>query len=306
MHDGDTKTMNSQVTGMSLGSSPGQLAQVACLLEVTARKPGNVHRQSDFADLHFLDFLLSAGAIARPLDRAVAEGVGVSVRAAIQATRRVVNTNTNLGIVLLLAPLAAVPIGVDLAEGVEEVLAATSVDDAKRVYRAIQLAQPGGLGEIPDQDINCEPTITLRAAMTLAADRDLVARQYVNGFREVLGEALPVLRESLNAGRPIETAIVTAYLHLLARHPDSLIARKYGLTQAVDVSRRAAELLEAGWPDHDRATVQCDAFDAWLRHPRNRFNPGTTADLITAALYAALRDGTIGLPLVHGMPVLSQ
>jgi len=282
------------------------LAQVACLLEVTARKPGNVHRQSDFADLHFMDFLLSAGAIAGPLDRAIAEGVGVSVLAAIEATRHVVNTNTNLGIVLLLAPLAAVADGVDLAEGVEEVLAATTIDDAKRVYRAIQLAQPGGLGEVPDQDINREPTMTLRAAMALAADRDLVALQYANGFREVLDEALPALRESLHAGQPLETAIVAAYLNVLARHPDSLIARKYGPAQAVDVSRRAAELLEAGWPDRDQARRHCESFDVWLRHPSNRFNPGTTADLVTAALYAALRDGTIGLPLVHGMPILSR
>ena len=96
------------------------------------------------------------------------------------------------------------------------------------VYRAIRLAQPGGLGEVSDQDIACEPTITLRAAMALAADRDLVARQYANGFREVLDEALPVLRESLHAGQSLESAIVATYLNLLARHPDSLIARKYG------------------------------------------------------------------------------
>ena len=120
--------------------------------------------------------------------------------AAIEATRRVVSTNTNLGIVLLLAPLAAVPESVDLAEGVEDVLAATTVDDARHVYRAIRLAQPGGLGEVPDQDIAREPTITLRAVMGLAAERDLIARQYANGFREVLGEALPALRELVGRG----------------------------------------------------------------------------------------------------------
>jgi triphosphoribosyl-dephospho-CoA synthase len=301
-----TATPTPTPTPTLIGYSPGQLAQVACLLEVTARKPGNVHRQSDFADLHFLDFLLSAGAIVGPLDRAVIEGVGISVLAAIEATRRVVNTNTNLGMVLLLAPLAVVPMGVDLAEGVEEVLAATTIDDARDVYRAIQFAQPGGLGEVPDQDIHRQPTMTLRAVMALAADRDLVARQYANGFREVLHEALPALRESLNASQPLETAIVAAYLHLLARHPDSLIARKYGLAQAVEVSRRAAELLEAGRPDTDQAWRHCETFDVWLRHPGNRFNPGTTADLVTATLYAALRDGTIGLPLVHGMPNFSR
>ena len=173
--------------------STGRLAEIACLLEVTARKPGNVHRFRDFKDLHFLDFLLSATAIAAPLDRAVEQGLGATVLAAVEATREVVSTNTNLGMILLLAPLAAVPRTVDLAEGVEQVLAATTRDDARDAYRAIRLARPGGLGEVPDQDVAAEPTVTLREAMALAADRDLVARQYANGFREVLHEALPMI-----------------------------------------------------------------------------------------------------------------
>ena len=103
-------------TGQGSGTlSPGRLAEIACLLEVTARKPGNVHRGADFPDLHFVDFLLSAAAIAGPLDRAADEGVGTAVLAAVESTRRVVSTNTNLGMILLLAPLAAVPSGTDLA-----------------------------------------------------------------------------------------------------------------------------------------------------------------------------------------------
>jgi triphosphoribosyl-dephospho-CoA synthase len=273
--------------------SPGRLAQLACLLEVNARKPGNVHRHADLEGLHFVDFLLSATAIVDPLDRACALGVGRAVYGAIDATRRVVSTNTNLGMVLLLAPLAAVPPGEDLATGVEKVLAATTIEDARLVYGAIRLARPGGLGEVPDQDVANQPTISLRAAMILAADRDSVARQYANGFREVLGEAVPDIRESLRAGRPLETAIVAAYLSLLAHHPDSLIARKFGMACASEVSGRAAELLDAGWPDREESRRVIDNFDAWLRQPDNRFNPGTTADLVTAALYVALREGTI-------------
>ncbi len=288
------------------GMSAGQLAQIACLLEVTARKPGNVNRQSDLADLHFIEFLLSACAIAGPLDRAADEGIGVSVHAAIQATRQVVSTNTNLGMVLLLAPLAAVPANVDLAQGVEAVLATTTVEDARHVYRAIELAKPGGLGQVSDQDIRHQPTITLRAVMELAADRDLVARQYANGFRQVLDEALPALERSLDSGQSLEAAIITTYLHVLAHYPDSLIARKYGLDRAREVSRRAAVVLDAGWPDRDQARHQCEILDTWLRHPSNRFNPGTTADLITSALYAALRDGTIGFPFVDCTSIVSQ
>ena len=193
--------------------------RAACLLEVNARKPGNVHRFADLPGLHYADFLASAAAIAGPFDEVVSQGVGALVLAAVAATRRVVSTNTNLGIVLLLAPLAVVPEGIDLAEGVEGVLAETTVADACLVYRAIRLAQPGGMGEVGDQDLGGDPTITLRAVMSLAAERDLIARQYANGFREVLDEGLPALRESLRAGHSLETAIVAAYLHLLARLP---------------------------------------------------------------------------------------
>src|SRR5262249_25004887 len=161
---------------------------------------------------HFVDFLLSAVAIAEPLDRADAAGVGVTVLQAIEATRRVVNTNTNLGRVLLLAPLAAVPGGVALPAGVEAVLAAPTVEDARAAFRAIRLAEPGGLGSTPDQDVAHEPTMTLRAVMSLAADRDLIARQYANGFQEVLAEAVPALGASLASGYPLETAIIAAHL----------------------------------------------------------------------------------------------
>jgi triphosphoribosyl-dephospho-CoA synthase len=278
---------------------PGRLAQLACILEVMAPKPGNVQRLRDLPDLRFTDFLLSAMAIATPLDRAAAEGVGRSIEDAIEATRQVVATNTNLGMVLLLAPLAAVPEGVSLAEGVESVLQATTVADARAVYRAIRRAQPGGLGSVDDQDVAVEPTISLRDVMTLAADRDVVARQYVNGFREVLTDALPALVDSLAAGHSLDTAIVASHLNVLALHPDSLIVRKAGIDRALEVSRRAAEILSAGWPDRPEAVLLCAAFDDWLRDPSRRLNPGTTADLVTAALYAALRDGTIQLPLTQ-------
>lgn len=212
--------------------SPGRVAQIACLLEVSACKPGNVHRLRDFPDLTFLDFALSAVAIAEPMHRAIENGVGSTVDEAIKATRRVVATNTNLGIVLLLAPLAAVPAGVGLEAGIESVLDATTVADSRTVYRAIRMAQPGGMGDVSDQDLANEPSMTLREIMRLAADRDAIARQYANGFREVFGEALPAIRGSLEEGRTLETAIVGAYLKVLARHSDSLIVRKAGIEAA--------------------------------------------------------------------------
>ncbi len=277
--------------------SPGRLAQIACMLEATARKPGNVHRFRDFDDVHFLDFLLSSAAIAGAMDDAPGLGVGRTIIRSVEATRRVVATNTNLGMILLLAPLAAVPIGSDLREGVKTILEGTTIEDASLVYRAIRLARPGGLGKAEDQDVGDEPTVTLREAMALAADRDLVARQYALGFADLFDRALPTLRDAIGRGWPVETAIVAAYLGFLAHRPDTLIARKRGAAVALEASRRAADVLKAGWPDSAEGIKVLDAFDAWLRLDGHARNPGATADLITAALFAALRDGTIELPL---------
>jgi triphosphoribosyl-dephospho-CoA synthase len=280
--------------------SPGQLAQIACLLEVTARKPGNVHRGCDFTDAHYLDFLLSTTAIASPLDSARGLGIGAAVLEAVEATRCVVATNTNLGMILLLAPLAAVPDTEPLPLGVQPILDSTTLDDARLVYRAIRLVSPGGLGTVAAQDVAGEPTVTLTVAMALAADHDLIARQYVNGYADVFRSALPALRAALGAGRPLETAIVSAYLSVLACYPDTLIARKRGAAEAEEATRRACAVLTAGWPDDPAGLALCGELDDWLRAEGNARNPGATADLIAAALYAALRDGTIPLPRPAG------
>lgn len=270
--------------------SPGTIAQVACLLEATARKPGNVHRFRDFDDASYLDFALSASAIGPAMDAARASGVGLAALSAVEATRRVVATNTNLGMVLLLAPLAAADLSASdgLARSVRRVLDALTLEDARFAYRAIRLASPGGLGTADEQDVSGEPTVTLLDAMARAADRDLVARQYVNGYAEVFGEALPALRGSLDGGRSLEEAIIAAHLTLLAGHPDSLILRKRGPETAAEASRRAAEALGSG---------ALDDLDAWLRADGHARNPGTTADLTAAALFVALSEGTIPLPL---------
>lgn len=277
--------------------SSGLCAHLACLWEATARKPGNVHRFADFEDVGYLDFLLSAAAIAPVLEQAPHRAVGDTVLEAVRATRLVVRTNTNLGIVLLLAPLAAVAHARPLADGVEDVLRRLTVADTRAVYQAIRLAQPSGLGTAPEQDVCDEPTQTLRQVMSLAAERDSVARQYATGFRDVFAIGMPALRLGLSEAGSLEGAIITCHLRLLSALPDSLIARKRGREVAQDASRRALQVLERGWP-HAEASHQAVAeFDAWLRADGHARNPGTTADLVTACLFAALREGDIPLPV---------
>jgi triphosphoribosyl-dephospho-CoA synthase len=272
--------------------------QLACVLEATARKPGNVHRFQDFDDLAYTDFLLSAMAIAPILAESPHIGVGNAVLQAIQATRRFVRTNTNLGMVLLLAPLAAVPRETELVGGVADVLRKLGVSDSRAVFEAIRLSQPGGLGEAPEQDVRNEPTLPLRTIMELAQERDLIAKQYACGFSEVFDIGVPALERGLREARKLELAIILCHLHLLAALPDTLIQRKLGQAVAEEASRMAAKVLDQGWPHSAEARQALAGFDAWLRADGHARNPGSTADLVAASLFAALRDGIIQFPVV--------
>jgi triphosphoribosyl-dephospho-CoA synthase len=274
-------------------------AQLACIWEATAAKPGNVHRYRDFADVTYLDFIQSAAAIAPVLAKARCQRVGETILEGVRATRRVVATNTNLGILLLLALLAAVPDEDDLRLGLERVLERLDVEDSRMVYRAVRLAMPGGLGHVSDQDIGEEPTLPLRQLMVLTADRDLVARQYANGFREVFTSGVPALVQGLGETGSVEGAIIACHLHLMAANPDSLVARKCGQAEAEESSRRARRVLESGWPTTAAGKDALSGLDAWLRAEGNRRNPGTTADLVAACLFVALREGRIALPLQY-------
>jgi triphosphoribosyl-dephospho-CoA synthase len=279
---------------MNHSFSIGQCATLACLLEAAAPKPGNVHRGADFADLAFDDFAVSAVAIAPVMEAAVVRPLGATVLAAVEATRQAVGRNTNLGTVLLLAPLAKVPRHLSLESGVAEVLANCGPDDARDIYAAIRLAAPGGLGKVDEYDVAGPPPADLLAAMRAGAARDMVARQYAENFRHVLGVIAVWLREALANGWPLAASIVYVQMRTMAEYPDSLIARKCGPAVAQEASARAARVLAAGGPGNDDYYRALGDFDFWLRSDGHRRNPGTTADLIAAALFAGVRDGWIG------------
>lgn len=271
----------------------GARVQVACIWEVAARKLGNVHPRADLPGMSLTDFLLSAAAIQLPFADGCGRGVGRAIWSAVEATREVVGHNTNLGIILLTAPLVAVRESVSLRDGVPAVLGSLTVRDAEDAFRGIRLANPGGLGDAPDQDVREQPTVTLIEAMRLAADRDMVARQYANGFADVFDFGTPAFLDAFNRFGCVEAAIVNLQLRWLAEYPDSLIARKNGLAVAEDVRWRAAEVLRLGGiatAEGRRAGV---ALDHHLRSDGTRLNPGTTADLVTACLFVALRENKV-------------
>ncbi len=271
----------------------GQCATLACFLEATAPKLGNVHRGADFDDLTYADLVTAAIVIGPIIEAAPSRLIGETILDAVKATRDAVGTNANLGTVLLLAPLAAVPRDEPLATGIGQVLAAPDASDSRLVYEAIRLAKPGGLGTAPQADVASEPPNDLVEAMRLAADRDLVARQYANGFHEVLSVVAPTILSGIDRGWGINGAIVHAQLTLMSRFPDSLIARKCGSEAAQRAADQAAEVLQAGTPADESFWQAAGDFDFWLRSDGHRRNPGTTADLIAAGLFVLLRDGHI-------------
>ncbi len=276
-------------------------AQLACLLEASAPKPGNVSPGRHFIDTHYEHFLASAVAIGPVMARAGELAVGATVLAAVMATTRWAPANTNLGIALLFAPLARTALTAGGTESVQSfrrrldtVLGATTIQDARDVYSAIRLARPGGLGRVSAQDVADEPTLPLQQVMAMAADRDAVAREYSSNFERTFDEGLPALLRARADGLGWADAIVEADLLLLAARPDTLITRKQGAPAAAAVSQQAAAVVAAGGVRTAVGRSKLDELDRSLRDAKNSGNPGATADLIAASLFVVLLIGGWG------------
>jgi len=266
------------------------LATIACLLEASAPKPGNVSPGRPFRDMCHADFVASAVAAGPELGRAAQRPLGETILAAVRATGRWTGANTNLGIILLLAPLAraAGQAGATLRDRVAAVLRATTVADARAAYDAIRQARPAGMGTTESQDLAAEPTVTLLEAMRLAQKRDLIAREYATDFGLTFECGHPALHDARAAGLGWEDAIVETFLALLAREPDTLVARKLGASAAEAISHRASGVLRLGGVRTPEGRAALAAFDGDLRDAQNSRNPGTTADLTAAAVFVTL------------------
>ncbi len=260
--------------------------QLACLLEVSAAKPGNITPAHDFSDTTYVDMVRSALALGPVFERRRVRrrSVGELIADGVRATSRVGGGNTNLGIVLLFAPLVRAEVTRDEGEGLrsatERILEQLDVADAAAAFEAIVQARPGGLGEAPEHDVRDPARVSLREAMAAAARRDSIASEYATGYAIVFDTGLPLLADALGEGIPTLEAIASTHIGLLASHPDTLIERKAGAAAAQAVTAAAREVLDG--------TRTLQDFDDSLRTSDHRLNPGTTADLVAATVLAAL------------------
>jgi triphosphoribosyl-dephospho-CoA synthase len=256
---------------------------------VSAAKPGNITPAHSFSDTTYTDMVRSGLALGPVFarERARQRGVGRLIADGVEATARAARANTNLGIILLFAPLvrAAATRRADepLRGAVAATLAGLGVEDAIAAFAAIARANPGGLGEAPEHDVRAPASVSLREAMAAAAHRDSIASEYTTAYAIVFDTGLPLLDDALQRGLPTLDAIVSLHVGLLAAHPDTLIARKAGVAAARAVSAAAREVRDG--------TRSLADFDASLRSADNRLNPGTTADLVAGTLLASLLSG---------------
>jgi triphosphoribosyl-dephospho-CoA synthase len=270
-------------------------AQLACLFEVSVEKPGNVSPRGGFIDARFEDFAASAVAIGPAMRDAGLATVGETIARAAVDTRRLVATNTNLGMILLLAPLARaaarLEAGGDLRAALGRVIANLTVRDARLAYGAIRAASPAGMGEVDRHDVGGDVTVTLREAMDVARDRDSIAREYVTDFEITFALGAGTLRRCWQDGAAFSDAVVTAFLTILSQVPDTLIARKNGAAAAEDVSRRAARVLAVGGSLSEQGRARLAELARELGDAAHALNPGTTADLVAASVFVVLTEG---------------
>lgn len=257
------------------------------ITELNALKPGNVGRHGAGHGMEAADFIESARVVTPVLCNA-GLGLGEKVLRGVEATLAAVHCNTNLGMLLLIAPALSLlerkVAPAHFAGAIGPYLRSVRGVDARHIFEAITLANPGGLGRVAEYDVRAPGVDDIYTAMAAAQDRDLVARQYANGYREVLATGVTRLQACHNRWNSVEWAVVACYLAYMASLPDSHVRRKSGADVAASVQRSSALVAQRFFAcdDPEQARGMLMAFDAELKGAG--INPGACADLTVASL----------------------
>ena len=294
--------IKNEIWNLSMNEIKKKIAEAAlsaCLMEVLSAKPGNVYPGGEwnFHDLKVIDFIRSSMAIYYAFLNDDYSSVGQLILNAIIQTRHVTSTNTNLGQMILLAPLALTFFhhGNIAEDTIQNTINKLNIQDSQSVYRAIRLANPGGMGDVKDHDILEVPTLPLDQIMQMAMSYDSVAKQYTNGFHDIISIGITSLLDNSFSTEEWQDMTIWCHLHFMARLPDTLIARKCGWKIAEESAKMAERVLEHH-PGSSSYRSELKSLDQWLRAVGHSRNPGTTADLVTATLFVALLHGRIQKP----------
>ncbi len=264
--------------------------KTACMAELQALKPGNVHAFADGHGMTIDDFIKSADVTAEIVARADMR-VGERIFYAVEATKQAVGQNTNLGMLLLCVPIidAASHMREDrsLAECLKGTLAVLNVEDARMAAKAVLRANPAGLGQVSQHDVHDEPHVTLLELMKAAENRDRIAWQYAHDFEDVLQFGVTRYADAmLKWGNPAWSA-TAAYLAFLTRYPDTHVRRKYGDVSAQALMLEAADIEQLHCTSDNPKLVQKKLIDWDVSLKQRGINPGTSADLTVATILAS-------------------
>lgn len=257
------------------------------MLDVEALKPGNVSRYAEGHDMQVRDFIRSAELVTPLLcdrDRSISERILDSV----ETTMHQVGCNTNLGMILLIAPIIFAmqhkSTDISLVSAVDESLKSLDVEKSAKIFQAIRVASPGGLGQSDKYDVHLQPEVTIIEAMQAARDRDRIAFQYVNYFKDIFELGTGTIRFAIDRWQSEKWATVSCYLVLLARYPDSHVQRKFGLKVANEVMT-SAQAIEQKFHACNRPGAMTEELMEYDKKLKIKgVNPGTSADLTVASV----------------------
>lgn len=290
-----------------------KIAQISSVLEVSGYpKPGNVHRTRDFHDMVFEDFIISGIVIGDTIREAASFGseinnsisfkeanIGKYILKAVKETDKWIANNTNLGIIMLITPIAisaAISNSIDeLRENIHNIIVNSTVIDTIALYEAIGIADAGGMGEQKEFSVTSDDAIkeliennlNIFDVLNISSSWDSLAKELTNKMPVTFDIGYPIFSK-LNKEYSTNLATITTFLTILSEVPDTLISRKYGDEKALEVSNLAREVLDSMDTDEDLNTFnkKIKDFDDFLFE--NKLNPGTTADLTASSIMVSL------------------
>jgi len=267
----------------------------ACNLDINCIKPGNVSIYESHDDTTAQDFIESYEVTSKIICTPNIT-LGERIENCVITTKENVNTNTNLGIILLCSLFSqslSLQKDITLAKAIEDVVLNCTKPDLSKICNTISIANPGGLGTHEEFDVRSDIQISLYELMEISSEYDQIARQYFTFFDDIFYFIIPTLHKSLIQISDINLAISYTFLKTLTKYPDSHISRKYGHKIAKKTSNEAYDLLKIldGDTRHESWGTNLMSLDKHFK--KARVNPGATADLLVVSMM--IYDYYIGL-----------
>ena len=258
----------------------------SCKKDIELIKPGNVNLLSPHKDTKAQDYLDSATLSSKELFNQN-HSLGKRILESVKVTRSQVNVNTNLGIILLCAPVIQSYIdfnALDLRDCIKKTLSATSVKDTHDLCAAINISSPGGLGDSDMYDTVSYPNISIKQIMDYSKEYDRISYQYSHNFTDIFDFIIPKLEFLNQRYESLDISLSLLFIEILAKIPDSHISRKFGDKIAKKTSNNAYDLLKILNREYDPDYLAKALNNLDYEYKKKGINPGTTADLLVASL----------------------